>query len=240
LTSSLRIVWITGASSGIGRALAGEFVSHGDTVAATARTLPNLNSLQTQLSSSSGKCVVFPCDVSDSAQVQKVGSSILEEFGTIDILINSAGVTYFKDFLATTVEEFDEVTATNLRGLFLTAKMVLPSMMGKGKGMIMNILSYAAKATYTGSSAYSASKAGAEAMMNVLRAETRDKGIKILNVFPGAVFTPIWHPKHRERYGHEMMRPEEIAKVLYEISCQPSSMLVEDIVIRPQVGDLKV
>jgi 3-oxoacyl-[acyl-carrier protein] reductase len=220
--------------------LAEQFVSHGDTVAATARTRANLTSIQVQLSSASGKCELYPCDVTDAAQVQNVGSSILDKFDAIDILINSAGVTYFKDFQTTSVEEFDEVLNTNLRGLFVTAKTVLPFMLGKRKGMIMNILSYAAKATYTGSSAYSASKAGAEAMMNVLRAETRDKGIKILNVFPGAVLTPIWHPKHQERYGHQMMRAEEIAKVLYEISCQPTSMIVEDIVIRPQIGDLKV
>ena len=113
-------------------------------------------------------------------------------------------------------------------------------MLEKGRGSIINVLSYAAKVTYTGSSVYAASKAGAEAMMNVLRAETRDKGIKIVNVYPGAVFTPIWHAKHLEQYGHQMMKPAEIAKALYEISCQPPSMMMEDVVIRPQVGDLRV
>jgi NADP-dependent 3-hydroxy acid dehydrogenase YdfG len=77
-------------------------------------------------------------------------------------------------------------------------------------------------------------------MMDVLRAETRDKGIKIVNVSPGAVLTPIWHPKHQERYGHLMMKPAEIAKVLYDVSLQPTSMMIEDIIIRPQAGDLKV
>jgi NADP-dependent 3-hydroxy acid dehydrogenase YdfG len=113
-------------------------------------------------------------------------------------------------------------------------------MLKRESGMVINILSYAAKVTYTGSSAYAASKAGSEAMMNVLRAETRNKGIKIINVHPGAVFTSIWHPKHREKYGHQMMKPAEIAKVIYELSCQPSSLVIEDVVIRPQIGDLQV
>jgi short-subunit dehydrogenase len=235
-----RIVWITGASSGIGRALAEEFASHGDSIAATARTLPNLTGLQSQIEAASGTCKVFQCDIANAEQVRTTAQSISSSLGPIDVLINSAGVTYFKDFASTTIEQFDEVIATNLRGLFLTTKAVMPGMLERGSGLIINVLSYAAKATYTGSSAYAASKAGAEAMMNVLRAETRNKGIKVINVYPGAVFTPIWHPKHREKYGHQMMKPPEIAKVMFDLSCQPPSMMMEDVVIRPQIGDLQV
>jgi len=235
-----RIVCITGAGSGIGRALAEEFAMRGDSIAATARTVSNLKALQDQIEASSGLCRAFQCDITDAGQVHSAAEQILKSLGSIDILINDAGVTYFKDFSATTIEEFDEVIATNLRGLFLTTKAVLPSMLERGSGLIINVLSYAARATYTGSSVYAASKAGAEAMMNVLRAETRSKGIKILNVYPGATFTSIWHPRHREKYGHQMMKPAEIAKIVYELSCQPPSMVIEDVVIRPQVGDLQV
>jgi len=235
-----RIVWITGAGSGIGRALAEEFALHGDSIAATARTLSNLTALQGQIETSSGTCKVFQCDISNAEQVRTTAELIRSTLGPIDVLINNAGVTYFMDFLATTIEQFDEVMATNLRGLFLSTKAVLPIMLERGSGLIINVLSYAAKATYTGSSVYAASKAGAEAMMNVLRAETRSKGIKIINVYLGAVFTPIWHPRHREKYGHQMMKPAELAKVIFELSCQPPSMVIEDVVIRPQVGDLQV
>jgi NADP-dependent 3-hydroxy acid dehydrogenase YdfG len=235
-----RIVWITGAGSGIGRALAVEFASHLDSIAATGRTLANLTELQGQIEASSGICRAFQCDISNVDQVRSTAELISSSLGSLDILINNAGVTFFKDFSATTVEQFDEVIATNLRGVFLSTRAVLPQMLERGSGLIINVLSYAAKATYTGSSAYAASKAGAEAMMNVLRAETRNKGIKIINVYPGAVFTSIWHPKHREKYGHQMMKPAEIAKVIYELSCQPPSMAIEDVVIRPQVGDLQV
>ena len=238
--SSQRIIWITGASSGIGRSTAEVFIHHGDAVVGSARRIGMLEELQREVSSASGTCRVCPCDVGDETQVVRVGETILKEFGRIDFLVNCAGVTYFRDFTKTTTQEFDEVLRTNLRGLFLTTKTVLPTMLGRGAGVVMNILSYAGRATYTGSSAYSAAKAGAEAMMNVLRAETRDKGIKIVNIFPGAVLTPIWHPKHQERYGHRMMKPAEIAKVVYDISLQPTSMMIEDIVIRPQLGDLRV
>jgi NADP-dependent 3-hydroxy acid dehydrogenase YdfG len=237
---SPRIVWITGASSGIGRSLVEIFVQHGDTVAASARRIVLLEALQKDLSSAPGTCRLFPCDVGEESQVATVGEAILKEFGAVDFLVNCAGVTSFKSFLGTTTQEFDEVVRTNLRGLFLTTKAVLPDMIERGNGVVMNILSYAGKVTYTGSSAYAAAKSGAEAMMDVVRAETRDKGIKIVNVSPGAVLTPIWHDKQRERYGHLMMKPVEVAKLLYEISLQPASMMIEDIIIRPQIGDLKV
>jgi NADP-dependent 3-hydroxy acid dehydrogenase YdfG len=237
---SPRTIWITGASSGIGRALSEIFVQYGDTVAASARKTPQLEELKGDVSSAPGICRIYPCDVGDERQVADAYDAIFKECGGVDFLINCAGVTYFKDFARTSTAEFDEVIGTNLRGLFLTTKAVLPEMLQRGSGVVMNILSYAGKATYTGSSAYGAAKAGAEAMMDVLRAETRDKGIKIVNVSPGAVLTPIWHPKVQEKYGHVMMRPAEIAKVLYDISLQPASMMIEDIIIRPQVGDLKV
>jgi NADP-dependent 3-hydroxy acid dehydrogenase YdfG len=238
--SEPRVVWITGASSGIGRSLAQEFVTKGDTVVATARTAAALQSFQDEFPSYRDRLLVHACDVREESQVQGACEEILSRFAAIDILINSAGVTYFKDFMSTSITEFDEVVATNLRGPFLTSKAVLPGMIERGRGTIMNIISYAGKVVYTGSSAYAASKAGAEALMNVIRAETRDKGIKIVNINPGAVLTPIWKPKHRERYGHRMMKPEEIARIVYEISCQPPSMMIEDVVIRPQGGDLKV
>jgi NADP-dependent 3-hydroxy acid dehydrogenase YdfG len=235
-----RTIWITGASSGIGRALAKTFIEHGDTVAVSARRVELLRSLEAETSSYAGRCKVYPCDVGDEVQIERVVTAVLKECVAIDILINCAGVTSFKDFMNTTTAIFDEVVRINLRATFLATKAVLPSMLDGGGGVIMNILSYAGKTTYTGSSAYAAAKAGAEAMMNVVRAETRGKGIKIVNVSPGAVLTPIWQPKHQERYGHMMMKPEEIANILYDISRQPVSIMVEDIIIRPQGGDLKL
>lgn len=158
--------------------------------------------------------------------------------GTPDILVNNAGVTVFKEFVQTSVEEFDDIINTNLRGSFLTTKLILPLMIERRKGTILNVVSFAAKTTYTESSAYAASKAGMAAMMEGLRAEVRSKGIKIVNVFPGAVLTPIWHSKVRARHGRTMLTAEETANMIVSISCQPSSMMVEEIVIRPQGGDI--
>ena len=235
-----RTVWITGASSGIGRALAKEFAAHGDVVLATGRNEERLESLQREVAGGTGTLLVAQCDMRKSGDVTSVVEEFLRDQGNLEIMINNAGVTYFRDFESTSVEQFDEVMETNVRGVFLAAKAVLPAMISRGHGTIINIVSYAGKSVYTGSSVYSASKAGVDALMNVLRAETREKGIKIVNVHPGAVLTPIWHPKHQERYGERMMKPEEIASMIYDISCQPPSMMVEELIIRPQGGDLRV
>ncbi|MEK6755251.1 MAG: SDR family oxidoreductase [Bacteroidota bacterium] len=235
-----RIVWVTGASSGIGWALVETFVRHGDKVIATARQENKLLELQRKLRGSRGKCIVHTCDIRKQSQVRKVADQIVAEHGKVDILINNAGVTYFKDFLSTTPREFDEVVETNLSGVFYTTKAVLPTMIVHRDGIVLNVISYAAKATYTLSAAYSASKAGVEALMDVLRAEVRGNGIKVVNVFPGAVLTPIWHAKHREKYADRMMKPAELAQLLYDVTRQPKSMMIEQMIVRPQTGDLKV
>lgn len=238
--TNARVVWITGASAGLGAALAEQFVAHGDTVIATSRRRLKLQSLQKKLQGVGGSFEIHTCDLRNEKDVRIVARKILAKYNIVDILINNAGVTYFKDFVSTSVGEFDEVIETNLRGLFLTTKNILPSMLKRRSGCIINILSYAAKTTYTKSAAYSASKAGAESLMNVLRAETREKGIKVVNVFPGAILTPIWLPHHREKFSKDMMKPSEIAKMIYEITTKPFSLMVEDVIIRPQRGDLNV
>ena len=228
-----RIVWVTGASSGIGKAIADVFSTYGDTVIATSRRIPKTRS-------PAGRIDALQCDVRDLSQIQRTARYILKRHRTIDILVNNAGITSFKELLKTTTREFDDILATNLRGLFLTARAVLPSMVKNKRGIILNILSYASKTTYTKSGAYTGSKAGAEAMMNVLRAEVRGKGIKVINVHPGAVDTAMWSQKSRTNHRASMIRPHDLARLLYVTTLQPDTIHVEELVLRPQSGDLQV
>ncbi len=233
-----RVVWITGASSGIGRAMAELFSSKKDKVIASARTESALLDLQRAAVSRGDSCEALACDLRTDFSVQSAIQKIATSYGRIDALINNAGITSFEDFAHTTTEEFDRILATNLRGTFLATKAVLPLMVEKNKGLILNIISYTTKEVYTRSSAYAASKAGVEAMMNVLRAEVRRTGISVVNVYPGAVATGIWPESHRQKYAGQMLKPEEVAKMVYEISIQPRSVMVEECIIRPCGGDL--
>jgi short-subunit dehydrogenase len=240
VTKKSRVTWITGATSGIGNALAVKFASHGDVVVASARTEAKLNELQQQISDSNGVCSIIPLDVQNEASVSEVRKKILERHGNIDILINNAGVTYFKDFIDTSTEQFDHTINTNLRGTFLATKAALPVMLQNERGLILNIISFIVKEIYTKSAAYAASKAGIEAMMNVLRAEVRRKGVNIVNVYPGAVSTRIWRPQQLEKYRDQMLTPEQVADILYDISIRPPSLMVEEIILRPQGGNLQI
>ncbi len=204
----------------------------------SGRTSARLTALQSSIRGNGGQADAVPCDMMRQDSVEQAVRSILETAGVPDVLVNNAGTTVFKKFLDTSVEEFDTIVQTNLRGPFLATKAVLPSMISRSSGLILNIVSFAAKTTYTESSVYASSKAGLAALMEGLRAETRGTGVKILNVFPGAVRTPIWHPNVRAKYGAKMMTAAEVATIVVELSRQPASVMVEEIVLRPQQGDI--
>lgn len=233
-----RTVLITGANSGIGRSLVLEFARRGDTVIGFARDRKRLKNLEIAVRTEGGKAVMVVCDVRSERQVN---SSLKRVNGrTVDILINNAGVTAFGDFLKTPVAKFDEIIDTNLKGGMIVTRAVLPSMVKRKRGAIINIVSYAAKTVYPGSSAYSAAKSGLAGMMNVIREEVRPFGVKVTNVYPGAILTPMWSAKHRSVFKDVMIPAEDFAAMLYDLTVQPESMTLEEVVVRPPIGDLRV
>ena len=231
---------ISGAGTGIGRALATTFALGGYEVVALGRTGKNLRSVQKEIERNGGSCLVMACDVRRDRDVRNVTRRLSARGVVPDILVNNAGVTRFKSFRETSVKEFDDILDTNLRGQFLLTKASLPGMIRRRRGVVVNVLSMAAKTVYTGSSVYSASKAAGAALMNVVREEVRDKGIHVVNVYPGAVETPMWSQVHRRRFARRMMQPEEIAGLIFEAATAGPRTMVEELVIRPLQGDLKV
>jgi NADP-dependent 3-hydroxy acid dehydrogenase YdfG len=233
-----RVVWITGAGSGFGSALAERFSMNGDVVVLSGRSAGSLNVVAQKIRSNKGTCEVIPIDVQKVASVRKAANKVLRAYNRIDVLVNNAGITAFKSFEATSEREFSKIVSTNLTGMFLVTKSVLRAMLKERQGIILNVLSYAAKTTYTGSAAYSASKTGGAAMMNVLREETRGKGVQVINIYPGAIDTPMWNDRARRKFKKEMMTPWEISALIYEATVQKPNVVVEELVIRPQSGDL--
>jgi 3-oxoacyl-[acyl-carrier protein] reductase len=160
--------------------------------------------------------------------------------GDIDILINNAGISSFKKFIDTKPEVFENIININLRGPFLCIQSVLPGMLKKNSGIIINIISVSAIKTFTKSSAYAASKAGLLAMSRSLREEVRKYGIKIIDIFPGATETEIWSKDSRDKFRDKMMKTEDVAEAVFEVIklSMNNRMHVEEIVFRPQEGDL--
>ncbi|MCB0725457.1 MAG: SDR family oxidoreductase [Ignavibacteriae bacterium] len=233
-----KIVWITGTTAGIGKALAVEFANAGHTVICSARRKGKLIQEVKAIEKSGGTAIAMHCDVSKEADVSRTVKNIIKKYGRIDALINNAGVTEFKLFTESTVKDFDNIIGVNLRGAFLCMKAVLPGMIKKKDGQIINILSVAAITTFEYSSIYAASKAGLKAMSEGIRKEIRKYNIKVTNIMPGATISPMWDKDFAERNKKRMMKAEDIARLTLDAFNQPKSLVTEDIVVRPIKGDV--
>ena len=230
-------IWITGASSGIGKAAAAEFARIGCRVFVSARRVTELERLNKSLSKDKLELDIFPCNVASSANVEQTVKKILSTH-KIDCLINNAGITSFKLAQENSINEIDDIINTNLLGSIYTIKSVLPKMIEQGGGTIINILSIVTKKVFTHSSAYAASKNGLMAYTNVLREEVRKHKIKVINIIPGATETPMWSQETRKENSERMMSTGDIARLLVWVYLQKENMISEEIVVRPIEGDL--
>lgn len=233
-----KVVWVTGASTGIGRELAMEFSKAGCIVVVSARRKSRLVKIVSEIKFADREASAFVCNVMSERSIKTTCKRIREYYGSIDLLINNAGVTAFKSFIETKTFDYDIIMNTNLRGSFLCMKNVLPQMIKRKRGHIINILSTAAINAFEDSSVYSASKAGLMAMSNCLREEVRKFNIKITNIYPGAVETPMWDSRSRQKYKNRMMSPEDIAKIAVSVFMQPRKVMMEDIVVKPVKGNI--
>jgi NAD(P)-dependent dehydrogenase (short-subunit alcohol dehydrogenase family) len=233
------IAWITGASKGIGLACSKALAESGRSVIMSARHRDELIKETAELRGQGYDARAVQCDVTNEEDVEWAIKSIKKTYGEgPDILINNAGISPYSDIEEMTPEIFDKVIATNLTGNFLCAKAVLPEMIRRGKGTIIQLLSIASVKAFAGGTAYGASKFGALGFTNALREEVRDKGIKVVAVMPGAVETEAWDEQERNTYHERMMQPEDIAQAIVDILKLPQRTLVEEIVLRPIGGDL--
>lgn len=231
-----KAVWITGASSGIGKALAIKFLKNKHNVIGSARSSLT-EKTEGEFNNFNESFKYIPNDVSNLEKVHELYENIKSDY-KIDCLINNAGITSFKPFLENTVEEIESIIDTNLKGSIYTIKTVLPDMLNSKSGIIINILSVAAKKIFTNSSLYAASKSALEAFSKVLREEVREHNIKIVNIYPGATLTEIWPEDASENFSSRMMKPESLADFIFDIYTNASEISPEEIVVRPILGDL--
>jgi short-subunit dehydrogenase len=229
-------VWIMGASSGIGLALAEQLLPTARCTL-SARTLQPLLTLQTRFPANA---FAVECDVQSSCAIESAHVQATNNFGSVDVLVNVSGIARFGNCH----EEAPQVTtaqlATNLSGAIACIQAVLPSMIQQQSGMILTVNSVAAIKTFAGGATYAASKAGLLAYTRCVRAEVRSFGIKVIDVLVGATETPIWSAEMLAEYGHRMMRANDVADTLHQCILQKSNPRThwEELVLRPQLGDL--
>jgi len=228
-----KTIWVTGAGRGIGKAIAEKFVSDLWNVIASSR---NISSKDFEGLTN----IPYPlkCDVTKEADVLEAIGNIQQLFGSVDVLVNNAGIGYFKNILETSLTEFKEQLDVNLIGTFLCSQAVIPMMIKKKKGVIINIISVAGVKAFTNSGSYGASKAGVHMLSKVMREELKEYNIKVISVIPGATATGIWSPRVLEKYSDRMMKPDHIADAVYSAAIQPDDIITEEIILRPILGDL--
>jgi len=232
------VVWVTGASRGIGREIAKQFASVGCEVCLSARSKHGLKSAVQDIIDLGGKAHSFPCDISRSASILAAVTRIRHQVGEVDVLVNNAGITVFKSFVNTSMQEFEGTIATNLCGQIACIKAVLPSMIRRKRGWIFNIISYAAVKTFGGSTAYTAAKAGMLGLARVLREEVRRSNIKVVNFLPGPTETQMWSAADRRRFSHRMMKAKSVAEAVLAAYQMPGDVVADEITLRPVLGDI--
>ncbi len=231
-----KIAWVTGAGRGIGRAIAIALAEAGARVVLSARTAAQIEGAAKHIIDHGGMAVAVPCDVQHQEQISRLLQQVESTWGTVDILVNNAGMAIFKKIIDIEPEEWDRTMNTNLRAVFLCCKAVLPAMIQRKSGQIINVVSVAGRQPYYNCGAYCASKYGLLGFTEVLRLETRKHGIRVTSLMPGATDTAIWGQANVDR--SRMMQPEQVAKAVVAICNSDPTVTIEEVVIRPILGDL--
>lgn len=233
---------VTGAGSGIGRAVAAELAGIGYRVALVGRDAGKLEATASELGDAAGPPLVAPCDVADREAVGAMAARVLAEFGSIDVLVCNAGTNTRErglDVLAPA--EWDRLIATNLTGAYNLVQALLPSMRARGSGLVVQIASVAGvRASVLGGAAYSASKFGQAALGLCLAREVGPAGIRSSVIYPGEVNTPILDgrpvPVGAERRA-AILQPADVARaVRFLVELDPRAH-VPELVIKPTVDD---
>ena len=211
---SNQIAVVTGAGTGIGRAAALKLASEEALVCLMGRTPSTLADTLGAIEAAGGRGEVCPCDVTDPVQIAETVAAIEARHGGIDILVNNAGMSREQPFLEMSVELFDEICVTNLRSVMLMMKAVLPGMVARGKGSVVNIGSGAAVRGLPGSAAYSVSKAGVVALTQSVGDEMRKYGVRVNVICPGPVDTELFKKSERREFilqaGGDVFEPETV------------------------------
>jgi len=231
----MSIAVVTGAGTGIGRAVALKFVAEGWRVAVVGRRREALDET-IELAGPAGdrRMAAFACDVTAPDAVAEMGNSVLAEFGAVHVLVNSAGINVPRRSLTSlSLEDWHKVVATNLHGAYYCVRAFLPAMRQRGAGTIVNINSDVGKvARDLAGAAYVSSKFGLSGLTQQINAEERKNGIRACSIHPRDVNTPLLDQRPQPPTAEDrarMLQPEDIAACVWLAATLPPRAIIEEI-----------
>lgn len=229
---------ITGATKGIGLAIANVFAEQNINLLINSRSQSDLEDLKEQLLkiNSDLKIYTFTGDMSDKATTLKLGDFCNAELETIDILVNNAGLFIPGETHKEEAGTLEKMIETNLYSAYYLSQKVIPKMVVQKSGHIFNMCSIASKIAYPNGGSYSISKFALLGFSKVLREELKDKGIKVTSILPGATWSNSWAGV--ELPESRLMQANDIALSVLNATQMSPSAVVEEIILRPQLGDL--
>lgn len=235
-------VLITGATSGIGEGCARKFAAMGSNLILNGRNIEKLNQLKEELTALGVEVLTLPFDVKDRAAMRAAIDSLQGSWQQIDVLINNAGLVIGvdKEFEGN-LDEWDIVLDTNIKALLSMTRMIVPGMVARGRGHIINIGSIAGDAAYPGGSVYCATKAAVKALSDGLRIDLVDTPLRVTNIKPGMVetnFTVVRYRGDKQRADdfYKGIRPltgDDIAEVVYYAASAPEHVQIAEVLVMP-------
>ena len=228
-----KVALVTGAGRGIGKAISVSLAKAGCRVVLSARTREQIEAVQKEILSKGGDALAIPTDLTVNEDIQRLVEESQAKWGAADILINNAGWGKRAPVVSASLTDWDQTFRLNLRAPMVLAKALLPNMIAKREGAVINVGSVSGKTGEANGAAYSASKFGLIGFTQSLYEEVREHGIKVAVILPGFVDTPLI-PPNRQLDRSKMIQADDIAQTVLFVLTSPVTCCPVEITVRPQ------
>jgi NADP-dependent 3-hydroxy acid dehydrogenase YdfG len=227
------VVLVTGAGRGLGKELALAFAQAGANIVASARTDGEIAATAEEIEALGRRALTIVADVTQEDQVRTMVDQALYEFGQVDILINNAGMAVYGPFVEQKAADWRAMIETNLMGTLHCTHAMLPSMLARGEGLIINIASVAGIHGLPNEAVYCASKHGVKGFTDALAVELKEQGIRVCGIYPGGMNTPFWDVQTYGGDRSRIMDPAKVAEMVVAVATQPQGILVREVILFP-------
>ena len=233
MSNQRELTIVTGASRGIGKAIALRFAKENYDIMIFGRDVEALKKVQAEIKNAGVECERFAGDAADEKFVMDSVSNIFEKYGKIDHLVNNAGIGIFKKLVDSNLKDFKEQIDVNLYGIYNFTKAVADKMIERKSGSIINIASLAGKNSFVGGTMYSASKHAVLGFTRSLMLELREFNIRVAAICPGSVATEFFGGSGRHPNYDKILKPDDVADSVMAILKLPVHALISEIDLRP-------